>query len=511
VSYVQNELFEKLPSKLRTYIRTPNWTNAEEMFNQTGSRCDWLCYLCLSTVREGDLTLAWRIDQPLIFGPGMHNLCCWYSNVTAIPLSRDYIRHGPLHIITVSQGALGYGEDKGIPILLAPGRHKIQSNEFIWHGLINLRKEKVDIGNWQLVRVDFGRVGVATIQGKLAVLNPGIHLFEPPDLFIRFVTTRMQILKLPKTVMDSSDYVPLQVSANVSYLIRDPMKMIEHVQDQQAESQIKEVSQSAIANIIRSSTLGDIAASAKKASDSSSSDRSEGETFHARLHAEFMSAVGDRLLRDIGIEILNINIEELSIKNKDLARQISSQAVKIADLERQHKLIDKEGEVKRAEAKLKKEIIIAQAEAEYIKKSKQAEAAAFLVRSDAQAQAESHTLHAKADMEVLTMKAKADAEAVTTRARADTEVITMKAKAETEAYAMKKDAEASHSERMNKNPELHQLAVLKATLEPQALALKNCQSVAYVPHLPGILQKQNMGIFSNLKDLTGMKQLVPEM
>merc|ERR1719445_275046 len=82
----------------------------------------------------------------------------------------------------------------------------------------------------------------------------------------------------------------------------------------------------------------------------------EGEAFHEKMHTRFMSTVGDQLLNTMGIKVLNINIEKLRIVNKKLAEKISSQAVKIAELESQHKTLEKEGEVKREQAKIELEV-----------------------------------------------------------------------------------------------------------------------------------------------------------
>merc|ERR1719320_429087 len=192
-------------------------------------------------------------------------------------------------------------------ILFSPGRHLVRSNEFKWIGYLDLTKDSIMIGEWQLVRVDFGRVGVATIQGKMRVLWPGMYLFEPPDLFLRFVNTRMQILQLPECVQESSDYVSLVVKANLSYYIKSPLLCIEQIQDQQAEKIITEVANSAIAAIIRSSTLGDMAMTSKsefhgREESKNAEYRQEGEAFHERMHSRFMSTVGDQLLNTMGIE-----------------------------------------------------------------------------------------------------------------------------------------------------------------------------------------------------------------
>merc|ERR1719320_2192292 len=376
-------------------------------------------------------------------------------------------------------------------ILFSPGRHLVRSNEFKWIGYLDLTKDSIMIGEWQLVRVDFGRVGVATIQGKMKVLWPGMYLFEPPDLFLRFVNTRMQILQLPECIQESSDYVSLVVKANLSYYIKNPLLCIEQIQDQQAEKIIMEVANSAIAAIIRSSTLGDIAMASKKECRSEKRPRVEGEAFHEKMHSRFMSTVGDQLLNTMGIEVLNINIEKLQISDKQLANQISSYAVKIAELESQHKTLEKEGEVKREQAKIELEVATANAQAVFVVAQKRADGVKYEQLTAAQAQAEATKL----------------------KAEATAQMIKLKADAEIGAYIKRSKAECEYAEGMNQTDLSRELALINARLEgvkAQAEALQGTKQIAYVPHLPAILEKTRGGIFTDMKEMTGVP-IIPKM
>jgi len=328
----------------------------------------------------------------------------------------------------------------------------------------------IRIGEWQLIRVDFGRVGVATIAGTMKILEQGLHLFEPPDVFLRFVNTRIQILNLPTCVQESSDYVPLLVKANISYHIMDPLMCIDKIQDQGAQKIITEVSSATIAAIIRSSTLGDMAMASKKAIKGR---EAEGTTFHEKMHARFMSQVGEQLLGTMGIKVTNINIEQLRINDPQLANQISAQAVKISELEAQHKTLAKEGQVKRQKAEIQKDVAQLRAEAEYIVIAKRAQASKLKALAEAEAEAEAVKLQSDAEIAV---------------------------------YNKRSHAEAEDAERMDSS-KLHQkLALIKAKMEPQAKALKGVKQIAYIPHLPAILHQKG-GMFANVPDFTAGPKL----
>jgi len=333
------------------------------------------------------------------------------------------------------------------------------------------------------VRVDFGRVGVATMQGKMKVLEPGIHLFEPPDVFLRFVNTRMQILNLSDCVQESADYVSLFIKANLSYHIKNPLRCVEQIQDQQAESIIMEVANSAIAAIIRSSTLGDIAMASKKELGAERRIRGEGDAFHEKLHSKFMSTVGDQLLNTMGIEVLNVNIEKLRIEDAKLAKQISSQAVRIAELESQHKTLEKEGVVKREQAKMELDVAQAKAQADFVVARKRAAAVKFEKLAEAEAEFEASKL----------------------RALATIENIRLEESAKISAFIRQSEAECEHAELMNRTELSRELALIAANLEAveaKSNAIEGTQQIAYVPHLPTIFDKTGGGIFTNIQDIT---------
>merc|ERR1739838_207278 len=171
-----------------------------------------------------------------------------------------------------------------------------------------------------------------------------------------------------------------------------------------------------------------------------------------------------------GIEVSNINIEQLRIKDMNLAALISAQAAKISELEAQHKTLKKEGEVKRQQAEIEKDVAEEKAEADYIVTVKRAEAAKLKTLCEAEANAKS---------------------------------IMLKRDAEIEAFIQRSIAEAEHAERIDTSSLHQELALVKARMDPQIKALSGMKQIAYVPHLPAIVQKG--GVYST------MNEIVPEI
>merc|ERR1719193_2084511 len=201
-----------------------------------------------------------------------------------------------------------------------------------------------------------------------------------------------------------------------------------------------------------------------------------------------MSTVGDQLLDTMGIEVVNINIEKLRIEDKHLAKQISSQAVKIAELESQHKTLEKEGEVKREQAKIELDVAEAKAQAEYIVAKKRADGVKLENLSIAEAAYEAQRLQGQASVQMTKLRSEA----------------------ETEAYIRRSKAEYEHAQGMNKSELSKKLALISAQLEGvkvQAKAMTGLKQISYVPHLPGLMENAKGGIITSLKEMSGVSTI----
>eukprot|EP01084_Bolivina_argentea_P159080 277075_1 len=267
-------LVTQLPKAMHKYVKTPKEHQAKvtfvnrgllySIFHQLMSIFCCLCcfYSCcrMTVVRKGEVALTQYGDEPEILGQGRHVLLSPWNKLLAIKrLTDPIIRHGPIHILKVQSGQLGYGIDMktGHPILLTQGEHIIDSAHFQWVKFITLRERVTNLANLTIIRVETGYVGYCYKQGQLVILKPGLHLIQPPDRFGDIVTTQMTILDLPLATHETSDYVPLAIKAAVFYRIIDPLKALVRIQD--ISKQIQETSTATLAGIIRGSSLADVA------------------------------------------------------------------------------------------------------------------------------------------------------------------------------------------------------------------------------------------------------------
>jgi len=459
-------ILNQLPPSLLQFVQRPKEHQDKLAFVEHGCGhffCAMIC-CCYSIcrcflVQQGQIALTQNGSKPELLGPGRHVLLSpWNSLIRIESLTSPKIRHGPIHIIRVEMGQLGYAvdADTGQPILLTRGKHTINSQTFVFKKFISLTSEITNLDKLSVIRIETGYAGYAYRRGKLVILQPGLHLIEPPDRYGGKLSTQLTILNLPFQVYETSDYVPLGIKAAVFYRIIDPEKALISIQN--ISKQIEETAIATLGGIIRSSSLADVASQSQpfhkseQKSDNMDNNMSQpfevkpsAPTFFEHVHDEFISLLADHCKKDWGIEIQNIRIEQMKINDINLQKKISQQAIEVSRLHTQYIMLQKSREITEVEAQTK---------------AKQKE-----------------------------IQTRANTNATKSLAMAEAESIVIKAEAKKKARILEGEGEQMYSEKVGKS----ELGKILATMNIQADALKGLNQVAYIPHLPHLLDKN--GIF----------------
>jgi len=428
-------LIRQLPKELRKYVKRPGEHSGKLVFveRSPGGECihQTLAVLCCCwsicrchLVKEGQIALTQYGDEPQILGPGRHTLLSPLNEFMGVRDFRDtVIKHGPLHIIRVSMGQLGYAMnmETGKPLLLSRGEHIINSLHFVWKGFVNFGDQITKMDQLQVVRIETGNIGYAFRMGNLVILKPGLHLIEPPDRFGDIISTQMQVLDLPLGIHETSDYVALAIRAAVFFRITEPHKTLVRIKN--VKQQISETAVATLAGIMRASSLSDLGSRAQAPSKSfyrqrdddekremdggyaprkKSSHRAEEEAqrpFFQHVHDEFMSQLHDHVLDEWGIEIQNIRIESLKINDPELQRSISNNAIEVSKQHNQYIMLQK-----------KQEIMVVEAETAAAKLEITTNAKTSSIRCKAQAEADAVIIAAKAEKDSVELRGEGESE-----------------------------------------------------------------------------------------------------
>lgn len=488
-------MVRQLPDELKKYLVYPSGSagEVEEQYETTAYECGLKTFCCAlaclpacscfkhTLIEQGKIATAWESDQPVLIGPGRHCIYCPTTTLQDIRARNEpYIQHGTLHLIRVSPGSLGYGIEAGVgPRLFAVGYHVINSATLTWMGIISFREQVTQIDQMTVVRVETGECAYKITykagegrtpdeKGALIILNPGIHVITPPEQYKDIINTSQQVMQLPPTEHQSADYVGLRVKADIYYQIVEPYKALTMVDDW--KGMLRDIGNATLAGIIRSSSLSDIASSSnvshgggvrdpanttaapaygeEPASEEAEEAKKVG--FYEHAHDQFMSKVHDQVLRDWGIDISNIRIEEIKIVNSQLEMEVSKNAIDSAQKDQRFRMLEKD------------KIIIEQ-EAENMKRQ----------------------LEIQTQADVLAQQMLTD--------QKSNSIIQM-AKAEKEALVLKGEGEQAFADSVSST----QLGQQKALLSIQKEALQGLNKVAYVPHLPGLLQQSGAMLGSDV-------------
>ena len=195
-------LLRQLPLDLVPFVQTPQRNNnnkANSIITDGTSNKSighkiavGLCCLCCGysacrtrVVSQGQVLLTRNFGVPHIFGSGTHTILSPFNTIIGVKdVTEEIIQNGPIHIISVEVGQLGYGVDMstGRPVLLTRGKHFINSEHFVWKKFIKLNEPKTKLDNMVIIRVETGSIGYCFRQGKLVILEPGLHMIVPPGM-----------------------------------------------------------------------------------------------------------------------------------------------------------------------------------------------------------------------------------------------------------------------------------------------------------------------------------------
>lgn len=178
------------------------------------------------TVMEGYIRPAQHQDGSYFFyGPGVHRISGVFIKLgNPVPLKTPKIIHGDRAIVTVAQGYIGLAQDRGQPIILAPGMHQWQSSTMQFEGTIDLSHNVIRVGPFTLLTVDEGYAAITQDNGQQKILPGGAtHMLTHRNWkFEKFISLKIQTDDLKAFRATTADKVVLETTATVNWCVRDP-------------------------------------------------------------------------------------------------------------------------------------------------------------------------------------------------------------------------------------------------------------------------------------------------
>eukprot|EP01064_Diplonema_japonicum_P036801 TRINITY_DN840_c0_g1_i2.p1 TRINITY_DN840_c0_g1~~TRINITY_DN840_c0_g1_i2.p1 ORF type:complete len:544 (+),score=160.59 TRINITY_DN840_c0_g1_i2:53-1684(+) len=126
-------------------------------------------------------------------------------------------------IVVVNQGFIGLAMDKGQPVLLPPGFHQWKSSTLKFEKVIDMNEPVIYLGPYTLLTVDEGYAAVTQNNGKQEIKGGGaVHfLAHRNHKFEKFLSTKIQTDNLARIEVITADNVLMLTDATVNWRISD--------------------------------------------------------------------------------------------------------------------------------------------------------------------------------------------------------------------------------------------------------------------------------------------------
>lgn len=371
--------------------------------------------ITIARVNKGQIGKAWHNGKPIFLKPSENLYIIDDPNFKmdkqpVVNATQSYIQHGHLLIVRVDKGqlALSYDND-GHASLLSPGLHSFAEPGVTvlptktypngtFEFTVDATQKEVKIGPFTIVTVNQNEWGICFEDGTFKPLEAGRYVFEAPKQRFTGVLSKQEIVTpLSKIHVVSKDNVPLEISADLMYRIDDVNLAINKVN--QIEEALKNYAESTLANIILNTTVNRFGVSIPKPATSDNQDPvlstlekfatpPSSQAFSEQVHDLFLAKLGEHL-KQWGVGYVNIQIENIEIKDKTLQEELSAQAVTNAKQAAATFNAKSQAEVTRitAEAARNKAMQEADGQAYGITKNAEAHAQAIIVVAKAQVEA----------------------------------------------------------------------------------------------------------------------------
>eukprot|EP01061_Rhynchopus_euleeides_P037094 TRINITY_DN627_c0_g1_i5.p2 TRINITY_DN627_c0_g1~~TRINITY_DN627_c0_g1_i5.p2 ORF type:complete len:462 (+),score=205.05 TRINITY_DN627_c0_g1_i5:235-1620(+) len=162
----------------------------------------------------------------MIAGKGVHRIVSPFIKTAGdlFNYSEGCMVHGDWCLLVIEQGFVGLAMDKGQPVLLPPGFHQWKSTTLKFVKTIDLNLPVIYLGPYTLLTVDEGYCAVTQNNGHQEIKNGGeVHLLMHRNhKFEKFLSQKIQTDNLARIEVITADNVLMLADATVNWRIANP-------------------------------------------------------------------------------------------------------------------------------------------------------------------------------------------------------------------------------------------------------------------------------------------------
>jgi len=310
-----------------------------------------LCYMTCAQVLipQGSYGFSINNGTPEILLPGRQLLWSPLNRYEATFSALDpQIRVGPVWIIRVQRGQLGFAMNNAIPEILLPGIHVRNSGNYKFDGCQSVAQDEVMYGPIKFITVKSGFVRVCYWKGKVHIYPEGRYAINEPNFVLSTLfNTQQQNYRFDKHPVFLDGGISMLVEGLLTFQVVDVELLVRQLGDRDLLRSITDVSKAELSRVFSAIHLeqissaqshpdhvaareakGEIDSDAKAILGNSRKDEPEGEVRSAICShvVEYISPITEKW----GVKIINFQLESIKLADASYAREYEQASLAMA-------------------------------------------------------------------------------------------------------------------------------------------------------------------------------------
>jgi regulator of protease activity HflC (stomatin/prohibitin superfamily) len=329
-------------------------------------------YLCAVQIliEQGEYGFSMNNGRPEIMMPGRHLLLSplnkFMGKYRALD---DVIREGPITVVRIPQGQLGFAMNNALPEVLLPGVHARNNANWRFDDSKSVDNELLSYGPIKFLTVKSGAVRVCYLGGKVHIYPEGRYAVNEGTFVVSsYLNTQQQNIRFDKHPVLLDGGISMLVEGLLTYQVVDVELLIKQLGDRDLLRAITDVSKAELSRVFSAIHLEQISSAqshpehvaAREAKGEIDTDAkavlgggpvkkkeaTEGEGGESRsvicAHVvEFISPITEKW----GVRIINFQLESIKLADASYARDYEQASLAMAKAKANLRAVKAENEI----------------------------------------------------------------------------------------------------------------------------------------------------------------------
>ena len=288
--------------------------------------------------------------KPELLRPGWHFVPNPLNSLSKIlELSNNLIVLGPVVIMRITEGSIGFAMNNTENEILLPGTHCRNNGTFKFSKLVPLNNDRVEHRQIKLLTVLTGNVQICYDMGKATILKPGKYAINSPNFVIGpLVSVQQESLKFTKHTVLLDGGIQMNIEGLLTFQIEDVEKMLRNLglgeDNKKLTSSIEKVAKAEISKVFSAIFLDQISS----ISDEEALNPQRRDSFEKNVKEEGLKVAKEYnnsirikichqimilvrpLLESWGVKVVNFQLESIKLTDKKFALSYEAASLEIA-------------------------------------------------------------------------------------------------------------------------------------------------------------------------------------